>query len=95
MHDCGGRIGDQLGEKRRLATLAGRAQTDGDEQRQSFQPARQIPQPTQGGGVAPMEIVDRQQRRAPRGDVGHEPVEPMQDRERHVARSCRRSSDLR
>jgi hypothetical protein len=76
-----GWIGDQLGHKGGIAALAlGRAGCGGDEERHFFEPSRQVVEPAQGGGIRPVKVVDREQRRLLKGHVGGEPVETVEDR---------------
>ena len=52
-----------------------------DEERHSLEPSRQVEKPPQRGGIRPVQVVDREQRRQLEGHVGGEPVEAVQDRE--------------
>jgi hypothetical protein len=58
----------------------------GDEQRQRqpLQPRREVGQPAQRGLIGPVGVVDRDQQRSARRQVGREPVQPVQDGERGV-----------
>ena len=64
----------------RLSPSGGRV-AGGDEERHSLEPSRQVEEPPQGGGVRPVQVVDREQRRLLKGHVGREPVEAVEDRE--------------
>ena len=76
------RIGDELGDKRGIATLSlGRPGSGGDEERHSLEPSRQVEEPPQRGGVRPVQIIDREKGRPLKGHVGGEPIEAVKDRE--------------
>jgi hypothetical protein len=79
---CDLRVGDELGDKHGIVALSlGRPGPGDDEERHSLQPSRQVQEPPQGGGVRPVQVVDRQQRRLVQGHVRREPVEAVDDRE--------------
>ena len=82
------RIGDELCDERGIAPLSlGGPGSGGDEERDSVEPSRQVEQPPQGGGVGPVQVVDRKQRRLVKGRVGGEPVKAVEDRERTLRRA--------
>ena len=77
------RIGDELCHKGGIAALPlRRPRRRNDEERHSLEPSRQVEQPPQRGAIRPVQIVDREQRRLLKGNVGGEPVEAVEDRER-------------
>ena len=80
-----GRVGHQLGQQLGLDGLLRRAQAQHDQQWQPLEPAAEEGQPAQARRVRPVQVVDHERRRAPGGEVGREPVEPVHDRERDVA----------
>jgi hypothetical protein len=55
-----GRVGQHLGQQRRLGALLGRPGGDGDQQRQPFQPGGQVGDPSQRRHVGPVQVVDGQ-----------------------------------
>jgi hypothetical protein len=76
------RIGDELCDQCGIAALGlGRPGSGGGEERHPLQPSRQVEQPPQGGAVRPVQVVDREQGRLVKGQVGGEPVEAVEDRE--------------
>ena len=76
------RIGDELSDECGIVALSlGRPGSGGDEERHSLEPSRQVEEPAQGGRVGPVQVVDREQRRLLKGNVGGEPVEAVEDRE--------------
>ncbi len=78
----GCRIGNQLSDECGVPGLAlGWAGCGGDEERHSLEPSRQVEEPQQGGGVHPIQVVDREQRRLLECDIGREPIEAVEDRE--------------
>jgi hypothetical protein len=78
----GFRIGDELCDKRGIATLAlGRPGSGDDEERHSLEPSRQVEEPPQGGRVRPVQIIDHEKRRPLEGHVGGEPIKAVKDRE--------------
>jgi hypothetical protein len=78
----GFRICDELCDKRRIAALAlGRPRARYEEERHSLEPSRQVEEPAEGGGVRPVQVVDRKKGRLLKGHVGREPVEAVQERE--------------
>ena len=79
------RVGDQLRQQVDLHALLGRAQAQHDEQRQPFEAPREIREPAQSRRIGPVEVVDHDRGRTAGGQVGGEPVEPVQHRERNIA----------
>ncbi len=89
-------IGDEVRDKRGLSALRlGRPRRRNDEERQSLEPSRQVEEPPQGRGVAPVQVVERKKRRLLKGDVRREPVEAMEDREGSLAVPFWRSDQSR
>jgi hypothetical protein len=81
------RIGDELCDKRGIVALSlQRPCSHRDEERHPLQPSRQLKEPPQGGGVRPVQIIDREKRRPVKGHVGREPVQAVQHRERALGR---------
>ena len=64
--------------------LQGGACSDKQQQRQPFEPTCEIDEPTQRRLVGPVQVVYHEQRRSACGEVGGQPVEPVQDRERRL-----------
>ena len=64
--------------------LLRRASRDGDEEGQALEAALEVREPAERRAVGPVEIVDRDHRRAAQRDVGREPVEPVEHGERDV-----------
>ncbi len=90
------RIGDELCDKGGIAALSlRRPRRRGDEKRHSLEPSRQVEEPAQGGGVRPVQVVDRKQRRLLKGHVGREPVKAVEDREGALCGRVLRSGELR
>jgi hypothetical protein len=82
----GGRVEQDLGEQVVvLVPLAG-TQCGEQQQRQPVQPAGQVDDEPQRGGVAPLQVVDGQHQRPLGGEPGGQPVEPVQHRERALGR---------
>jgi hypothetical protein len=58
------RIGDELSDECGIVALAlGRPRPRGHEERHALEPARQVEEPAERGGVRPVQVVDREQRR--------------------------------
>jgi hypothetical protein len=78
-----GRNARYLVEQGLAAAELGWTQRAYEEDRQSLEPAGEVGDKSEGGHVAPVEVVDRYQR-ALGGDVGREPIETVERRERGV-----------
>jgi hypothetical protein len=90
------RIGDELGDQRGIAALAlRRPRACGDEEGHSLEPSRQVEEPSQGGGVGPVQVVDGEKRGPVKGHVGRQPVEAVEDRKRALGGSVLRTGELR
>ena len=80
--------GCQPGEiGRHLVAVAGGGK---HRERETVQPWREVVDEAQRLGVGPMDVVDRQGNRALVGDVVHQPVEPVEHRERAIGGGKRR-----
>jgi len=76
--------------KRRGVGLLRRSRAGEQREWQAFEPAGEVEQPAQRGLVGPVQVVDDKQRRVPKSEVGSEPVEAVQHRERRFRAPARR-----
>jgi hypothetical protein len=67
----------QLVQRKGLVRIRG-GTGGGEHERHLRGPARDEPEPAQRRGVAPVQIVDDEEERRPRGEPEHRPVEPVQ-----------------
>jgi hypothetical protein len=80
-HGCE-RVRDDLPYQARVLSRLARSEADDDHEAQSLHPRQDVREPAQRGQVAPVQVVDGEQERAPRGDVRRQPVEAVQCRQR-------------
>ena len=84
-HDRSERIRQQLRDQLRDVGLFGRSRADKHQQREALEPTREVEQPAQRRLVCPVHVVDHQQRRRARGEIGGKPIEAVQHRERRLS----------
>jgi hypothetical protein len=83
-HDDGGRVGLELRDERRVGARLARSNRRGDDDRKPVEPPREVRQEAQRRSVAPLEVVDDEERGRPLGDVRGQPVEAVKRRERRI-----------
>ena len=81
-HDRGMRRVFQLADDRRIHLRLSAPNRDGEQHRQPVEPASEVRQEVQGGPIAPLEIVDGEQRGRSLGEVHGQPEESVQRGER-------------
>jgi hypothetical protein len=78
------RVGGDLTEEAGVLARLARPEADDDRQAQPFHPRQEVGEPAQRGKVAPVQVVDRDEKRSAGGDVGRQPVEAMERRQRRI-----------
>jgi hypothetical protein len=90
VQDGGERVRREVREQVRMRRRLERARGGDDERRDLAQARQRIREPAQRRAVAPVQVVEEQHERAPAGQVGGEPVKPVERRERRVRPAGRR-----
>jgi hypothetical protein len=81
------RIRTELSEERGIGAGLGRTEARDDEHRHPLEPPREVREKTKGRLVAPMQVVDRQERRTVGDRVDGQPEEAVQDGEGRICRA--------
>jgi hypothetical protein len=78
------RIADEPPDKRGVLARLGGPQTDDEQDGKALNARQQVAKPAKGGGVAPVQVVDREQSRPTGGDIRGQPEQAVQPREGRV-----------
>ena len=84
-HDHSDRIRQQFRDQLGDVCLFGRTRADKQQQREALEPTRQVDKPPQRRLVCPMQVVDHEQGRRARREIGGKPIQAMQHRERRLS----------
>ena len=84
LHDRGERVGEQLAHEARVGSRLLGPKTDDHPGLEPLHPRQEVGQPPKRQQVAPVQVVDREQEARAGGDVGRQPVQAVQRRQRRV-----------